>query len=85
MFNVIVEKKRNEDVGELTVVTNENLPGFENFPGGSCFVVKRNVSEEEANQIAGEISDGLISLSNGLMKNFSYKEIINKLFFNKEV
>ena len=85
MFNVIIEKKRNEDVGELWVVPNENLSGFENFPGGSCFVIKRNVSEKEANRIAGEISDGLITLSNGLMENFSYREIINKLFFNKKV
>lgn len=79
MFNVLITRKRKEDAGYPIVVKTENLDGYLR---GDHFIIKLGVTEEKANEIFTQISDGLIDLANGLYgHSLTMEQIVNRLFF----
>ena len=81
-FNVIIRRKRKEDAGYPMVCNDQNLRGYLE---GDHFIIKLGVTEEKANEIFTQISNGLIDLANGCHEHsLTMEQIVNRLFFGEE-
>ena len=81
-FNVIIRRKRKEDAGYPMVCDDKNLRGYLE---GDHFIIKLGLTEEKANKISAQISNGLIDLCNGLDgHSLTMEQIVNRLFFGEE-
>ena len=79
MFNVLVTKKRKEDSGYPTVIHNDSLEGYTR---GDHFIVKLNISEEEAQEISTKIWGGLLDLHEATF--IDMKQLVDSIFFGGE-